>query len=212
MQKLARGETEPEAPPRVIRHGELQIRGNQTTYNLNSILANNIKASMYYNKIRQWVAPVMGHIGCFSQSLSIVDLWAHAFVSGQWIQYLKSSMRLQNLSLTSVCILLNPFLLSSCRLADRIFTEPWVARTNRLPSTAFSLMFTLFEIRVTEMEMHQILHHKVSWCSVLISHLYLIFMHNHNHTFFVHTRCFPVDAVAVRARHRFHIPPVLFCQ
>ena len=53
MQKLARGETEPEAPPRVIRHGELQIRGNQTTYNLNSILANNIKASMYYNKIRQ---------------------------------------------------------------------------------------------------------------------------------------------------------------
>ena len=53
MQKLARGETEPEAPPRVIRHGELQIRGNQTTYNLNSILANNIKASMYYIKIRQ---------------------------------------------------------------------------------------------------------------------------------------------------------------
>ena len=53
MQKLARGETEPEAPPRVIRHGELKIRGNQTTYNLNTILANNIKASMYFIKIQQ---------------------------------------------------------------------------------------------------------------------------------------------------------------
>ena len=116
------------------------------------------------------------------------------------MQYLKSSTRLQNLSLTSVCIFLNPFLLSSYRLADRIFTEPWVAKTNRLPSTAFSLLFTLLEIRVTEMEMHQILHHKVSWCSVLIAHLYLIFMHNHNNTFFVpHDASLSTQSPFVRA-------------
>ena len=49
-----------------------------------------------------------------------------------------------------------------------------MARTNRLPSTAFSLMFSLFEMRVTEAEMHQILHHKVTQWPVCFGPLFFL--------------------------------------